>query len=70
MERLGIRVTDDGYTRIEEQAKAMNVATDWKDLDSYKDLLVSRLTQGPGSTRKPQPAAARAPNAAEPRRAD
>lgn len=51
MERLGILVTDDGYTRIDENAKMMNVATEWKDLDAYKDLLVKRLT---GQTRSPR----------------
>jgi len=44
MERLGIRVTDDGFTVIEEHAKPMSVATEWKDLDGYRDFLVNRLT--------------------------
>ena len=44
MERLGIRVTDDGFTRIDEQAKRVEVATAWKNLDAYRDLLVQRLT--------------------------
>jgi hypothetical protein len=43
MERLGIRVTDDGYTRIDPQAKLMAVATSWKSLDGYRDFLVNRL---------------------------
>jgi inosine-uridine nucleoside N-ribohydrolase len=43
MERLGIRVSDDGYTLIDEHAKQMNVATGWKSLDRYRDLLVQRL---------------------------
>jgi inosine-uridine nucleoside N-ribohydrolase len=43
MERLGIRVSDDGYTLIDQQAKPMNVATGWKSLDHYRDLLVQRL---------------------------
>ena len=46
MERLGIRVSDDGYTLIDAQAKQMNVATGWKNLDGYRDLLVQRLTGG------------------------
>jgi len=44
LERLGIRVTDDGFTRIDNQAKQVDVATEWKSLDAYKDFLVSRLT--------------------------
>jgi inosine-uridine nucleoside N-ribohydrolase len=47
MERLGIRVTDQGLTVIDNQAKPMNVATQWKDLDGYRDFLVNRLC-GPG----------------------
>jgi inosine-uridine nucleoside N-ribohydrolase len=43
MERLGIRVTDAGFTVIDDQAKPMNVATEWKDLDGFRDLLVNRL---------------------------
>ena len=45
MERLGIRVDDAGFTRIDPAAKLMNVATEWKDLDAFRDLLVRRLTQ-------------------------
>ena len=44
MERLGIRITDEGFTVIDEQAKGVNVATEWKNLDGFRDLLVSRLT--------------------------
>jgi inosine-uridine nucleoside N-ribohydrolase len=43
MEKLGIRVTDDGLTVIDDQAKQINVATEWKDLDGFRDLLVNRL---------------------------
>ena len=43
MERLGIRVTDDGFTRIDDQAKMVSVATEWKSLDGFKDFLVGRL---------------------------
>jgi len=46
MERLGIRVSEDGYTLIDPQAKPMNVATGWKSLDRYRDLLVQRLVGG------------------------
>jgi len=46
MERLPIRVTDDGYTVIDERAKVINCATAWKDLSAFEDLLVQRLTGG------------------------
>ncbi len=44
MERLGIRVDDEGYTRIDEQAHKVNCATVWKDLVAFEDFLVDRLT--------------------------
>ena len=47
MERLGIRVTDDGSTVIDDRAKHMNVATGWNNLDGFRDLLANRLC-GPG----------------------
>ncbi|MHC4099090.1 MAG: hypothetical protein ACYSU3_23920 [Planctomycetota bacterium] len=43
MEKLGITVTDDGYTRIDKNAKVINCATEWKDLGGYEDFLVGRL---------------------------
>jgi inosine-uridine nucleoside N-ribohydrolase len=46
MEKLGIRVTDDGLTVIDPQAKQVNAATSWKDLGGYQDWLVARLTGG------------------------
>lgn len=45
METLGITVTDDGYTRIDDKAKLVNCATEWKDLDAFEDFLVNRLTK-------------------------
>jgi inosine-uridine nucleoside N-ribohydrolase len=45
MEDLPIRVTDDGYTRVEQGAKMISCATEWKDLDAFEDLLVNRLTK-------------------------
>ena len=44
IEELGIRVTDDGYTMIDETAKIIRCATAWKDLEAFEDLLVARLT--------------------------
>jgi inosine-uridine nucleoside N-ribohydrolase len=44
IEKLGIRVTDDGMTVIDPAAKVMNVATEWKDMAGFEDFLVKRLT--------------------------
>ena len=46
MERLGLRVTDDGLTIVDNQGKKMDVATEWNDLDGFRDLLVNRLCGG------------------------
>lgn len=46
MERLGIRVDDDGFTREDPQGKAMAVATAWRDLGAFEDLVVRRVTGG------------------------
>jgi len=43
METLGIRVTDDGFTVIDENAKKIHCAMNWKDLPAYEDYLVERL---------------------------
>jgi inosine-uridine nucleoside N-ribohydrolase len=51
MEELGIRVTDGGFTKIDENAKRMKVATAWKSMGAFEDLLVKRLT---GPTVKPR----------------
>ena len=44
MEELRVRVTDDGYTVIDENARRVNCATEWKDLSAFESLLVERLT--------------------------
>ena len=44
MEKLGIRVTDDGLTVIDPQAKQINAATSWKDRGGFEDWIVERLT--------------------------
>jgi inosine-uridine nucleoside N-ribohydrolase len=49
MEKLKIRVTDDGFTKIDPNGKSMSVATAWLSLDAYKDFLVDRLL-GPHGT--------------------
>jgi inosine-uridine nucleoside N-ribohydrolase len=43
IEKLGITVTNDGYTRIDKNAKVLNCATEWKDLGAFEDFLVDRL---------------------------
>jgi inosine-uridine nucleoside N-ribohydrolase len=43
MEKLGIRITDDGETVIDDQAKKIHCATHWKDLAAFEDLLVKRV---------------------------
>ena len=45
MEELGVRVTDKGYTVIDEHAKKMKCATGWKDMEAYKDFIVERMTK-------------------------
>jgi inosine-uridine nucleoside N-ribohydrolase len=45
MERLSIRITDDGFTRIEQDAKNVDCAVKWKSLDGYESWLVHRLTR-------------------------
>ena len=44
IENLGIQVTDDGYTLIDKNKKAIRCATKWKDLPAFEDWLVNRLT--------------------------
>ena len=43
MESLGVLISDDGFTRIDEKGNRVNAATAWKNLDGFCDLLVSRL---------------------------
>ncbi|NKB71222.1 MAG: nucleoside hydrolase [Candidatus Latescibacteria bacterium] len=43
MEDLPVRVTDDGYTRIEDGARTARCATGWQNLGAFEDLLVDRL---------------------------
>jgi inosine-uridine nucleoside N-ribohydrolase len=47
MEKLNLRVTDDGFTVIDPQARPVNVAAKWKDLGAYEDFLVERLAGKP-----------------------
>lgn len=45
MEKLPVKVTDDGYTKIDKNAKVISCATEWKDLGAFEDFLVERLTK-------------------------
>lgn len=45
MEKLPVRVTDDGFTRVEEGAKSVECAVKWKSLDGYEGWLTERLTK-------------------------
>ena len=45
MEQLPVAVTREGMTVIQPGAKMMHVATEWKDLDGFRDLMVQRLTR-------------------------
>ncbi len=49
MERLGVRITDDGFTVIDSKAKPTDCATAWKNLPAFREFLVRRLTQGSGA---------------------
>ncbi len=44
IEELGIRVDDSGYTRIDPSARALRVATEWRNLEAFQGYLVDRLT--------------------------
>jgi inosine-uridine nucleoside N-ribohydrolase len=43
MENLPIRVTDDGFTRIDPAGKAVDCAMAWRDLDGFGDFLARRI---------------------------
>lgn len=43
VERLGVRVGDDGMTVPDATARPLGWATSWKDLDGFRDLLTERL---------------------------
>ncbi|MEN6423729.1 MAG: nucleoside hydrolase [Phycisphaerales bacterium] len=45
MRELPIRITDDGFTRVEDGAKKVQCAVKWKDLDAYESWLVERVTR-------------------------
>ena len=47
MEQVPLRITDDGFTRVEPSARTVLAALGWKDLGRFEDLLALRLTSRP-----------------------
>ena len=45
METLGVRVMADGLTSVDEDAKKIRCAMTWKDMESFEDFLVQRITE-------------------------
>jgi inosine-uridine nucleoside N-ribohydrolase len=45
MRKLPIRITDDGFTRIETGAKDVDCAIQWKSLDGYEGWLAERIAK-------------------------
>ena len=43
VEELGIRISDDGYTLIDPEAKRVRCALEWTDLPAYERFLADRL---------------------------
>ena len=43
IEELTVEVTDRGSTQISEKGNLIRCATSWKDVQSFKKLLVNRL---------------------------
>jgi len=46
VERLPIAVNNEGMTVIQPNAKMIDVATEWKDMEPFRELMVARLTNG------------------------
>jgi inosine-uridine nucleoside N-ribohydrolase len=45
MESLGVRVDDEGYTRIDPTSRPIRCATGWKDLPAFEQFLAKRLSE-------------------------
>jgi inosine-uridine nucleoside N-ribohydrolase len=43
MQQLPIRITEDGFTRVQDGAKSVECAVKWKSLDGYESWLTERL---------------------------
>jgi inosine-uridine nucleoside N-ribohydrolase len=46
METIKLEVTDNGFTVVQDQGKAIRCAITWKDLAGFENFLVARLTGG------------------------
>jgi inosine-uridine nucleoside N-ribohydrolase len=44
VEELGIRVTENGFTIIDDREPHLKVATEWLDIDAFRRFLTDRLT--------------------------
>jgi len=44
MKSIGVRVTDDGSTVPDDAAPRVDCALAWKDMEAFKDMIVTRLT--------------------------
>ncbi len=44
MERVRLRVDDEGFTREDPSGKAVTAAVSWRDLGAFEDLVVRRVT--------------------------
>jgi len=45
VEELGIKVTDEVIRSLTKTRKKIRCATEWKDLDTFEDFVVERLTR-------------------------
>jgi hypothetical protein len=43
IDRINMKVDDQGYTRIDDSGLPIDVAMKWKDLPAYNEYLVNRL---------------------------
>jgi inosine-uridine nucleoside N-ribohydrolase len=50
MEPLELRVTDDGFMRLDPAGKTVSTATAWQDLQGFREWFVRRLTEVPEPT--------------------
>ena len=57
VERLGVKVGDDGSTTPDASGRTLGWATEWKSLDAYEEMLARRLTD-PAVPARVAPAAA------------
>jgi hypothetical protein len=41
---LGVLVTDDGFTLVDNKVRSIRCAIEWRNLSRFEDILVERLT--------------------------